>query len=616
MKKPQSFKIESDDDLEKIEEDIIKAANKAGKKNVIVNIFTYPHKKLKRRWHVRYKFNKKHLVMDLIIAAGVLVLIGLNVFWFYGGFHYFSNDFNVKVVANTKEFKSGQNVVFDINYSNNNKYELEEVVLGLSFPEYFELKNVSRDSYDYEHNVLTIGDLEPGANGEIHVEGRVIGASEQQQYLVVNLNYYKTDKKGERLWGQFRESEKLEYEIGGSYLEVTADLPKRFVQGQVYDWPIKIINTSDDITYEQISVEPLLSKVYHGMHDGLESFNFGPGDSADFVIPLRIDAGEGNQDFSFDVFWTRDGEQLTQTHWLKKGQIVESKFIVDYDLEIDGEAVTPGDYVPMTLSYQNKGKYTIENIQMELDLSSDYWNTGVIEKENGRLENQKLIWDFKEIARLALLQPGESGEIKFKVKTREYVPGSNALGLGTQLNYSYKLDEQKVQVVGHDQFLKLNSNLSVQAYSMYYAKTGDQLGRGPLPPRVAKENKYWIFAKMINDINDVENVTVSGKLPFNVSWNDKSNVPVGDPIKYDAGTKTLTWQISKVPVDPANIGFAFEVGIIPTAGQIGTYPPLLTDLKITGTDNVTGQTIVKSLGTITTKLIYDDKGKIKDGPVK
>ena len=98
--KPQKiYNLEADDDLEKIEEDILTAANKAGKKNVIVNIFSYPHKKLKKRWNVRYKFNIKHLYFDLTVIAGILVLIALNIFWLYGGFHYFFNklDMNVEI---------------------------------------------------------------------------------------------------------------------------------------------------------------------------------------------------------------------------------------------------------------------------------------------------------------------------------------------------------------------------------------------------------------------------------------------------------------------------------------------------------------------------------------
>ena len=121
---------------------------------------------------------------------------------------------------------------------------------------------------------------------------------------------------------------------------------------------------------------------------------------------------------------------------------------------------------------------------------------------------------------------------------------------------------------------------------------------------------------MLNDINDVENVTVSAKLPFNVVWLNESNVPVGDPIIYNSENKTISWNISQVSVDVYNLGFAFQVAIIPTASQQGSYPALLTDVKVSGTDKVTGKFIEKNLGVVTTRLIYDNKGKLKDGPVK
>jgi len=58
------------------------------------------------------------------------------------------------------------------------------------------------------------------------------------------------------------------------------------------------------------------------------------------------------------------------------------------------------------------------------------------------------------------------------------------------------------------------------------------------------------------------------------------------------------------------------VAIIPTAGQKGTYPLLLSAVKVSGTDGVTGEVIEKNLGGVTTKLIYDAKGKLRDGVVK
>src|SRR3989339_1275384 len=157
--------VNTNENLEQIEEDIIEAADKAGKKNIIVNIFSAPREKLKRRWEVRYKFNKKHLVMDILIALGVLFLIGLNIFWAYGGFHYFFNRLDFSAQLTNEKVVSGATSEIVVQYNNRNKFEIEEAVLSLTFPKYFVLESVDRENYDALNNILVLGDLAPGANG-------------------------------------------------------------------------------------------------------------------------------------------------------------------------------------------------------------------------------------------------------------------------------------------------------------------------------------------------------------------------------------------------------------------------------------------------------------------
>jgi len=142
------------------------------------------------------------------------------------------------------------------------------------------------------------------------------------------------------------------------------------------------------------------------------------------------------------------------------------------------------------------------------------------------------------------------------------------------------------------------------------------LGRGSLPPKVGESTKYWVFARLINDISPVEKVTLTMELPLNVSWSDKTSVAVGDPLVYDPNTRTVSWTVSKLPVKPTNIGLAFEVSIIPTASQVGQNPVLIQNIKISGKDERTGALIEKELGNITTKLIQDTKGKLRDGVVR
>ncbi|MBT5337914.1 hypothetical protein HN643_00570 [Candidatus Falkowbacteria bacterium] len=618
MTKNKQINIDAPDDLEKIEEDIIRAAEKAGKKNVIVNIFTYPHKKLKKRWHVRYKFNKKHLLMDLVIAAGVLVLIGLNIFWLWGGFHYFTNKLNLEITAPSTELTSGQQVTFEINYANDNKFELQDFVMSFRYPEYFELDEVSRAEYDFEHNVIELGNLEAGANGKIEVSGQVWGDIDDEQLLFVSSNFYKTNKKNDRLWGQFSESEIFKFSIVDSYLDLSSDLPDKLVKGQIFTWPVHLENTSADITYEYVELQPMWDDQPIGSHDGWSISDFGPGQKSDFVIGHTAYTDKENVDVQLNVVWHEENRELVQARIQKQEQIFDPEFSIVYDVEVE-EAVTPGESVPVTVTYSNQGKYTIENLHIELQLSGDYWQVSKTEADQEVVidsKNKTVIWDYKQNPSLALVQPKETKSLKLTLATREYVSGSQSISLTSGLKYRFKVEGQEVEIQGLSQSEKLNSNLSVQAYPMYYAATGDQLGRGPIPPRVGKETKYWIFAKMINDINDVENATVSAKLPFNVVWLDESNVPVGDPIIYNSEDKTITWNISQVSVDAYNLGFAFQVAIVPTASQQGSYPALLTDVSVRGTDKVTGNVITKNLGAVTTKLIYDNKGKLKDGPVK
>ncbi|MEK7512104.1 MAG: hypothetical protein AAB575_03775 [Patescibacteria group bacterium] len=607
----KTFNVESGDSLEKIEEEIIEAADKAGKKNVIVNIFSYPGEKLKRRWNVRYKFNKKHLVMDAIIAGIVLTLVGLNIFWLYGGFHYFSDKLELKISSNEKEFTSGQPVTFDIEYNNKNKYELEEAVLSLVLPANFVLEQVDRVGYDYDHNIIKLGDLASGANGSIEIEGQLLGAVGDEQILAANVNYFKTDKKGNRLWGQFTNSVFKRISLTQSYLDVSMPLPEKAVFGQYLLLNVKLLNNSADLTYD-------LLKLRVADHD-FSFVNVTPGKTEEFQITATVKSEEVYNP-EIILSWEKNGLSFLQKKVEFSVPVVQPKFSVVSSVN-NGEAANPGEKVEITLAYGNNGKYTIENAEIHLVFSGDYWNLKQIDGEVEKIfvndvPEQELVWTFKELPKLALVQPNEGGEIKFKVGTKNYAAKSNDFSLRTRADLKYKLNGQAVTAPGEPVETKLNSNLSVKAYPIYYTASGDQLGRGPLPPKVGQETKYWVFFQLVNDINPVENVAVKIISEGNVVFTGKSNVPVGDPVEINDSARMLTWKISQIPVNPEGIGFAVEVAIVPTLPEKGTYPLLLSSINISGLDSETGKLIDKTLAGPTTKLVYDKKGKTKDGVVK
>lgn len=613
--KQKNYNLKQTDNIEQIEEEIISAANKTGRKNVIVNIFSFPAKRLKRRWHIRYKFNKKHLIMDLLICAGILFLIGLNIFWLYGGFHYFVSDLKVAISAPSPEILSGQIVSFDINYANDNSYKIEEAILSLRFPRFFQLTEISHKDFDRGHNVLDLGELKPGSNGAFRVTGRVLGGLNDEQSMIANINYYKTSKSGTRLFGQYEVNSEFKYKISGSFLTSEVMIPTHLINKEIFSWPVKIVNTSSDIVYSNIKVVPMTDNGIFFDQSEILFEKILPGEKRDGLLSGVLKTDQANKVLSYKVFWQEDLFDLLQVEWQKNTNILQPKFILTHDLDKIG-AVNPGEWVEINVAYENAGDYTLENVELSLNFTGAYWDLSQVKKDKGRIISDQISWNFNDLPRLALIQPHEKGQIRVNVKTKEFVADSQAFNLISSTLVKYKIGGQAAAVLGDEKTLRLNSNLSATVYPMYFALTGDQLGRGPLPPDVGKETKYWIFVKFINDISIVKNAQVKIELPANVIATGNANVPVGDPIQFSNNKRELIWQISEVPVKPTNIGFAFEAAIIPTSGQLGTYPALIANIIISGTDSMTKDKIEKQFGAVTTKLTNDLKGKARDGAVR
>ncbi len=621
MHKPDKIiDVKTNDDLEQIEEDIIEAADKAGKRNVIVNIFAAPGQRLKRRWNVRYKFNKKHLVMDLLIALGVLLLVGLNIFWAYGGFHYFFNRLDLSARVSNNQVVSGEVSEIIIEYANRNKFEIQEAVLSLTFPKYFILEGVDRENYDTRNNVLVLGNLSPGANGRVVVRGKIFGNIKEDQAVFASINYFKTDKKGGRLWGQFRKNSILEYRIESSPLVLESiDFMASMVRGQTLTLPVKIKNTSKDQEYKKLQLDFVSDDEVKVIDKATrELINLIPGEERTIIFNYKINSAADIKNIGLRLHWLDPQWDLVQAIWEGQHEVVDQKFYFENKKVGENVAVNPGDWIDFAFEYKNTGSFTLHNVVLGVELAGDYWEVSSAKSSDvlPQVRGQSLTWTEKEWPRLALIQPGETGEVHLSIKTKSYVSGSSDFNLRMTLWTSNLFESREIIIENEPILIRLNSNLAVQVYPMYYAPTGDQLGRGPLPPKVGETTKYWIFAKLINDISSVENVVLTMELPINVSWSNRSNVPVGDPLVFDPNSRAVSWKVSKLPVKPGNIGFAFEVALLPSANQVGQFPILIQDIKISGRDERTGVMIEKKLGNITSKLIQDTKGKTRDGAVR
>lgn len=136
--------------------------------------------------------------------------------------------------------------------------------------------------------------------------------------------------------------------------------------------------------------------------------------------------------------------------------------------------------------------------------------------------------------------------------------------------------------------------LSLEAEAFYFSKEGEQLGRGPWPPRLGEKTKLKVCLKPIV-VGDFDYVIVSGRLAENVEWTGFA--PIGRGLSYEPETRLVRFRM----LEPENTQYTspdsvlacssavFEVEFSPTFKQLQERQALITDsLVIYGRESSSG----------------------------
>jgi len=170
-----------------------------------------------------------------------------------------------------------------------------------------------------------------------------------------------------------------------------------------------------------------------------------------------------------------------------------------------------------------------------------------------------------------------------------------------------KDDSDRQVYVCKDAFLEIESS------GLYYSPEGDQLGIGPLPPKVDIQTNYWIFWK-IGDFNkELEDLIISAQLPENVVWMDDKSLLAGK-LQFGEVSRRIVWAIDEIKQNE-NYRVGFEIGVIPKEKDINQVLDLLTEIKYNAYDKECQKQVRGVLENITTDLKKDNlasgKGNIE-----
>lgn len=558
------------------------------------------HRHYHRRYHGKYKHAKKLFIFDLALIGLALVLLVASLYFFL--VQPIKTYLNINLKQN-QPVTIGQTQDFIFQLANLTNYSLANLSLKFEFPRSFILKEFPAN-FNPATNSLFLDFLKEKQSADLIFKGQVWGAINEKQKIIIHSQF--TESKNRTLIEQITP---LDLSLTESSLQTEWTLPNEIFVGQNLNLIINYRNDSSEKLAKTILL-PTLPDDFEiiSSHPNFQAGrwvleNLAPHSRGQIFLTgyLRSFPRPGNVTLTLQTFLENNNQKFLQSSLLNYLAVQEHGLVLKSSLLEHKNFLKPGEEISLQITYQNQNKQTIKDLTVALLLPAS-----LVEKKEQKIEKTEIL-------------PGESGtfNLNFKLLPLISVPEKNlTLNLRPLATFYFKDKPGEIlRSLATPYSLKISSTLKLQAEARYFTAEGDQLGRGPLPPRVGQTTKYWINWFITTTPNAIKNVALLGHLPVEVSWTGKTNVTEGEPVKYDPVSRTVSWSSSLVPTTPGGRcpcqGIGFEVAITPTTADIGKEITLLDNLTIQGTDEFTGEELSETAPPLTTNLITDNLAKGK-----
>ena len=553
----------------------------------------------------RYRFARSVFLVDLVLIGMALGLgIAALILSVYTP-KTFADNIYYDVSVAPREIITGAPSTLVIRYTNGTEEELRDVSMSLGYPEHFSLQQILIEEELTNEEIITIGTIPIGGTGSIKITGVMFGdvGGEQTFRSIMTFAHGEENEVGQKV------SEHT-FSPSASTLNVSLILPDQLIAFQEVQGTITYENTGE-IDFPDISIEPVwpeefsLSTSNPLLSDGHFSLpSIQAGQTGEMTFSGYLGDADETVTFLFHPSFTFGNTHYQQETLKHTSPVLPPQLSVSHT--IDRDSFRPGAETSMTITYENIGETSLSNVQIGFETDSLFFSEG-----------QYLV-DQDDYPELAEVQPGATGEVTITSTTRSTIMQSEVESqedLGTvdsQAIAIYVLGDDSGQTVtnkGSVISTPMTTPIALESFARYALPSGDQLGRGPLPPQVGSETKYWIFWHITGTINPLTSVEIAGTLPENVRFTGRQTVSQNEGVVYDESTNTISWTSDSVAAtlfaDSTIVGIAFEVGITPTDDQIATIPSLMEEIQITAIDETTGAFISSVGATISTDLPSD-----------
>ncbi len=536
----------------------------------------------------------------LVILGGLLAAIAWIGFWVLPGNKSFSEN-NVTVNFNgPQSVTAGQEVTYEIAYSNNEKVALNDVSLVVRYPQGFVYKSSSIEPENTSKNSWGLGKLAAQKRGVLEVRGIIYRAPQSEQSFTAQLYY-----KPENFKSQLQRTATLVNTVKDSPYSLLITSPDKLTVGAETDFTFKIKNTDKNPAWPSVEVTPLLPANFEivssspVLKDGKWSMA-SEETTSEKTFTLRGKLNESNEEqvkVAAEIMAVLASEKQKIAEGSATANVVKNA--VNLALAVNGYTtnlnVRPSDTLTVSLRATNLSENPITNAVVRLNLDAPSINrqsildwAKVADGLNGDIKGDQLsdtirrgqiTWKSNHSPALKKMEKSKELviDIQIPIKPGDRIASEtlkeNQIKVSAEISYTDSAgNEQTVEsnVVN----LKLNSDLSLETRDKILSDTDSS-------------SEYEVTWILTNTLHALKNVRVEAELFGKSVWQKPESVPSGTA-NYEEDSKKIVWSVPDMPESVDTLALKFRVSLKEKNPSQNT---LISKPKITAEDTVTKEKI-------------------------
>ncbi|MCK9378600.1 MAG: hypothetical protein M0P97_00440 [Candidatus Moranbacteria bacterium] len=565
------------------------------------------------------------------LVLGALFLLGAIA---YGVFRYsqtaFSEDRVIVEVDGPVEINSAEIVKYKIKYKNNNRADLNDAELTISYPENFKPEGNSNFESESENSSrIKLGKIKSKSEGFVEIQGRFYAPINYTLMIKAALKYMPSNFSS-----SFQSDGQKGLDVKTSAVAISIDAPREVLGENEVDYTIAYQNTSS-VPFDNLKLKVdfpdgfEISNSSVPVFEGSGTWYVGeliPGQKGEIKISgiiqgsrgdvklIKAVIGQSRQDKELLVYESREAVSKIVTLPLSISQTVNGQKSLDVD---------SGTNLKYEINYRNEGEVGLRDLILTMKIDSpvlDFSKLNLDGKGSYNSDSKEIMWKASDFPQLAKIDPMQGGSVSFSIPVKDKIDINGAGDKNFSIESIAKIDSPDVTypAVGINEstsraMVKINSKVILSTEG--YFNNSDIKTSGPIPPTVGQETEYVIRWAISNVSNDIGDVLVVASLPTGAKWKNEI-FPGSENVTYNNRTNEIVWSLKKIDGGTGIINspksVSFKVSVVPQINQIGGVAQLLGKTTLKAKDLFTNVDIVKEFVEKTSE-VKEDSSVSSDG---